>query len=145
MNIQDCIKKGHVKIIKPDRAIIGKEFKEARYDLEKAKKAGKEQDYKWSIIKCYYAMFHAARAILLQQGYQEKKHFAISIVLEELNKKALLESRYLNDFNAAMSSRQDADYHAIYSKEVAEHTLKIGEEFLRRMLHLQKTLKVIKL
>ena len=92
-----------------------------------------EEDYKWCIVKCYYSMFHAAKAILFKLGYTEKKHIAVLIVLEELNKQGKLESRFITNFKASMSARQDADYHYSYSKETAEHEITIAKEFLEDM------------
>ena len=49
--------------------------------------------------------------------------------------------RFINDFNAAMSSREDADYHYVYSKDIAEHNLLIAEEFIERVKRLLNELK----
>ncbi len=136
MNIEECIKQRFLLRITPDKNLLDKEIREADYDLDKAKKALNEEDFKWSIVKSYYSMFHSARAVLFSLGLREKKHFAVGVVLEDLNKKGKLESRFLNDFNAAMQSREDADYHYIYSKEAAENSLLIAEEFMQRMKEL---------
>lgn len=136
MNIEECFEKRFLLNIKPDKKLVDKELKESDYDLDKAEKAFKEEDYKWAIVKSYYAMFHAARAVLSNLGFREKRHFAIGIVLEDLNKKGKLESRFINDFNAAIQSREDADYHYIYSKETAENSLIIADEFIHRMKEL---------
>lgn len=141
MDIKECLEKGFLKEIEHDEKLIKKEFEESKYDLGKAGNAFQEEDYKWCIIKSYYSMFHASRAVLFQVGYREKRHFAIGIVLEELNKNGKLESKYVNDFHAAVSSREDADYHYTYSKDTAEHTLTIAKEFLDRMKDLSKKLE----
>ncbi len=141
MDIKKCLEEGFLKKIKPDERLIKKEFDESKYDLEMAENAFNEEDFKWCIIKGYYSMFHAARAILFKIGYREKRHFAISIVLEELNKNGKLESKYINDFNAAISSREDADYHYTYSKNTAEHNLAIAKEFLEKMKDLSGKLE----
>lgn len=138
MNVNDCIEKGFLTKIKPDAGLCNKEVNEADYDLNSAEKAFKEGDYKWCIIKCYYSMFHSAKAILFKLGYTEKKHIAVIIVLEDLNKKGKVESKYINDFKAAMSAREDADYSYSYSKETAEYNLEIAEGFLKRMKKLLK-------
>lgn len=78
-------------------------------------------------------MFHAARAVLFKLGLKETRHFAIGIVLEDLSKKGKLEAKFVNYFNAAVSSREDADYHYSYQEDTAEHTLEIAEEFLEGM------------
>ena len=133
MNINDCLERGYLAETKPDKELSDKELNEAKYDLEKAEKAFKEEDYKWCIVKCYYGMFHAAKAVLFKLGYVEKRHIAILIVLEELNKKGKIESKFITNFKASMTAREDADYHYSYSKEIAEYELTIAEEFLEEM------------
>ena len=141
MDINDCLEKGILQKINVDEKLAQKEINEAYYDLESAKKAFEERDFKWCIVKSYYSIFHAARAVLFELGYREKRHFAARVVLEELNKKGKLEMRFINDFNAAMSSREDADYHYVHSKDIAEHNLLIAEEFIERVKRLLNELK----
>lgn len=136
MDVQDCLRERFLTRVKPASDLVQKELREAAYDFEKAEKAFSNEDWKWAIVKAYYYMFHAARAVLFRLGLKEKKHFAIGVVLDDLNKKGKLEIRYVNDFNAALSSREDADYHYVYSKEAAEHSLEIAEDFLNRMKQL---------
>ena len=110
MNVEECIKEGYLQSISIDKNLIKKEIEESEYDLNKAEIALKEKDYKWCIVKCYYSMFHASRGVLFSIGLRERRHFAIQIVLEDLNKKGKLESKFLADFASAMSAREDADY-----------------------------------
>jgi uncharacterized protein (UPF0332 family) len=130
MDIKECINKRFLIKYKPDPELSQKEFNEAEYDLEQARKSFEDEDYKWSIVKCYYSMFHAAKAILYRLGYIEKKHIAVIIVLEELNKQGKIESRFINDFKAAVTAREDADYHYSYSKEIAEIELQNSSDFI---------------
>ncbi len=141
MNISECIKKGFLRKTESDSELSKKEMYESTYDLERAKDAFKNNDFKWSIIKCYYSMFHAAKANLFQLGYIEKRHIAIIVVLEELNKQGKLESRYVTAFKGAISAREQADYHYSYSKEIAEFEIKTTEEFLNTMIKLLKRLE----
>ena len=83
MDINDCLEKGILQKINVDEKLAQKEINEAYYDLESAKKAFEERDFKWCIVKSYYSIFHAARAILFEVGYREKRHFAVMVVLEE--------------------------------------------------------------
>lgn len=126
--------------IKPAPDLVKKELDEADYDYESAEKAFSDEDWKWAIVKSYYCMFHAARAVLFKLGLKETRHFAIGIVLEDLSKKGKLEAKYVNYFDAAVSAREDADYHYSYSKDTAGHTLEIAEEFLERMKELLEKL-----
>jgi uncharacterized protein (UPF0332 family) len=142
MNIDKCLKEGYlIKIKSNQKDLIKKEMKEAQYDLEKAKESFEEEDFKWCIVKAYYSMFHISKALLFKLGYKEKKHFAVGIVLEELNKDGKLEIEYVNNFKAALSSREDADYHYIYSKDNAKYILESTEEFIDRILRLIRILK----
>jgi len=141
MDIKDCLEQKFLVRVEPSDDLVKKELSEAAYDFDKAEKAFKGKDWKWTIVQAYYCMFHAARAILFKLGFREKRHFAIGVVLEDLSKKGKLESRYINNFNAALSSREDADYHYVYSKEAAEHSLEIAENFLTRMKQLLNELK----
>ena len=140
MDIKDCLRERFLIKIKPEKDLVQKELKEANYDFSKAKKAFFDNDWKWSIIKSYYCIFHSARAILFRLGFREKRHFAIKAVLEDLNKNGKLEGRYINDFSSAMSSREDADYNYLHSKERSEHSLNIAREFMERMKRLLSAL-----
>ena len=133
MDIKECLEEGYLKKIVPDEGLIKKELNEAKYDFDKAERAFSEKDFKWCIVKSYYAIFHAARAVLFKIGLKEKRHFAIGVVLEDLSKQGKLEHKFISDFYAAMSSREEADYHYAYSKEAAEHNLQISKEFLEEM------------
>lgn len=141
MNINDCLEKGYLIKSKPDKELSGKELNESKYDLEKAEEAFESEDHKWCIVKCYYSMFHASKAILFKLGYVEKRHIAILIVLEELNKQGKIESRFITNFKASMTAREDADYHYSYSKETAEYELNIAKEFVKEMERLVTHIK----
>lgn len=141
MDIKYCLEHRFLIEIEPSADLMQKELAEAVYDFDKAKKAFKKRDWKWSIVQAYYCMFHAARAVLFKIGLREKRHFAVGVVLDDLNKRGKLESKYVDDFNAALSSREDADYHYIHSKEDSEDGLKIAEDFLARMNQLLNEFK----
>jgi len=140
MDIESCLREGFLQEIKVERDLIEKELEEAKYDSGKAKRAFEEGDFKWSIVKSYYSMFHAARAVLFSLGLKERRHFAIRVVLEDLNAKGKLESRFISDFSAALGAREDADYRYTYSQETAAYLLRAAEDFLARMKRLAKKL-----
>lgn len=133
MNIDECLEKEYLKKIEIDEKLITKEFNEADYDLESANRAYNSGDNKWCIVKCYYSMFHAAKGVLFKLGYKEKKHIAVLIVLETLNKDGKLEGKFITNFRAAMKAREDADYNYTYSSETASYDLEITEEFVNAM------------
>lgn len=133
VDIEECIQEGFLQRVPADWRMVKTELAEADYDLKRSEHAFEEKDYKWCIVKCYYAMFHASRAVLFSLGLRERRHFAIGIVLEELHKAGKLESRYVADFSSAMSAREGADYRYQYSKEIASMLLGSAKEFVGRL------------
>ncbi len=140
MNIQDCLEQRFLVEEVPDNKLIEKEIQESSFDLESAEKAFGETNYKWTIIQSYYSMFHAAKAVCFKLGYREKKHFALLIVLEELNKSGKLEREFVNQFNAAIDARENADYQYNYSREAASESIKRASTFNLKMRELLKKL-----
>jgi uncharacterized protein (UPF0332 family) len=138
MDIEGCLREGFLQRIKVERDLVEKELQEARYDLNRAEHALEEGDFKWSIVKSYYSMFHAARAVLFSLGLKERRHFAIRVVLEDLNARGKLESRFVSDFSAAVAAREDADYRYTYSQETATLLHGAAGDFLSRMERLAK-------
>lgn len=133
MDIKECLREGYLKRIKPDKSLVEKELKESGKDLESARKARAEGNYKWSVVMAYYSMFHAARALLFSEGYREKRHFAVQVFLEDRVKRGLLESTYAHMFSSAMEARENADYRYSYSEAVTEDILEYAARFIQRM------------
>ncbi|MEK6888322.1 MAG: HEPN domain-containing protein [Candidatus Aenigmatarchaeota archaeon] len=138
MDIETCIKEGFLRIVKPDKKVQGKELASAGYDLKRAEASSEDRDYKWSIIQSYYAIFHSSRALLDKLGYREKRHFAIGVVLENLEKNKKINVRLVSDFHAAMSAREDADYRDTYSKDTSDYMIEISEEFMKEIKRILK-------
>lgn len=138
MDIESCLREGFLQRIKVEKDLVEKELKEAKYDLNRAEHALEDGDFKWAIVKSYYSMFHAARAVLFSLGLKERRHFAIRVVLEDLNLKGKLESKFIADFSAALVGREDADYRYIYSQETATYLLRAAKDFLSKMKTLAK-------
>ncbi len=138
MNLHECIEDGLLRKIAPDKALSGKEWSEAQLDLNDAVQLFEEKRFKRSTTAAYYAMFHAAKAVLFQLGYKENAHYAISVVLDDLVKQGKLESTHANDFRAALHARQQADYHYDYSKQNAAQVVEVAREFVKRIEKLLK-------
>ncbi len=136
MDLKECVEKGYLIRVTNSQDLVEKEKKESDYDFSRAQKAFEEKDYKWAIIKGYYSMFHAVKSICFKLGYQEKKHFALLVLLEELSKEGKLESQYVSYFNVAIDSREGADYHYRHTEEIALHNLKLAESFNAKMKEL---------
>lgn len=140
MDAEELIRAGYIQRISPAKDLADKEFTEADYDLERAHAELEGEDFKWAIIKAYYAVFHSAKGILFLLGYREKAHFAVAQMLELLSKDGKLESSFVADFKAALSARQSADYHYDYSKTLAREMVELADGFVARMEKLRKEL-----
>ena len=138
MDLEECIEKGLLKKERIEKERIKKELNESKKDFSDAKESFKTKKFKWAIIQCYYSMFHAVRAVLFSYGLKERSHFTLSIFLEHLVKENKLDSKFLNDFKAAMFLRESADYRAEYSRERAEKLLEIAKEFNKEIKKLIK-------
>ncbi len=103
----------------------------ATYDLQKAKTSLEEADFKWSTVKGYYSMFHAGRALLYTAGYRERSHAALLTALGELYvKPGKLDEAAMDDFENAMSLREEADYAMTFSEEGAVRVVRDAERFV---------------
>ncbi len=80
----ECLKYGKIKPFAPTRGMVSKELSIARKDLVYAQASLQTGNYKWATIQAYYAMFHAARALLYSQGYREKSHYCLIVALRAL-------------------------------------------------------------
>lgn len=129
MDLEGCIINGYLERIPPDTELAKKELSESDYDLRAAQAAFGENDFKWSIVKAYYSMFHAARGLLFSAGLREKRHFAILVALEDMYKQGKLEGKHVSAFDSAMSAREDADHRYTYSRETASVILEAAQDF----------------
>jgi uncharacterized protein (UPF0332 family) len=114
------------------RELVEKELAVAQSDLQDAKSGFEEKRYKWSTIQGYYAMFHAARALLYSRNYREKSHYAISIALKALFvEENILDIRHVRNLLNAMNLREAADYEADFSREGAEAVISSAGELIK--------------
>lgn len=129
---EKLLQSGKIVVFSRGKDLVKKELAVAQDDLDDARAGFVNQRYKWSTIQGYYAMFHAARALLYSRNYREKSHFAITVALKALfveeNK---LDIRYVRDLLNAMNLREAADYEADFSREGAEAVMKSAQEFIK--------------
>ncbi|HIH17257.1 MAG TPA: HEPN domain-containing protein [Nanoarchaeota archaeon] len=136
MDLNKAISERRLVKIEPSEDLAVKELKESLNELKRAKKASSDNDEKLVITSSYYSMFHAAKALLFKLGWLEKSHIAILVILEDLNKKGKLETRFLNYYRSAMNAREAADYNYTYSSAAAEECLSRAEEFSKEIRRL---------
>lgn len=71
-DFNQCLENKKITAFPRGKELVNKELSMARSDLSDAKAGFDNQRYKWSTIQAYYAMFHAARALIYSRGYREK-------------------------------------------------------------------------
>lgn len=112
--------------------LIVKEIEAATQDLEEAADRLHSGKFKYATITAYYAMFHAARALLFAKQYREKSHHFLSVAIEALYvETGLLPPVLARALRNAMILREEADYHGQFSREGAEVSVQQAGDFLR--------------
>ena len=67
--------------------------------------------YRGAVGRAYYAMFHAAKAILLSRGIERSSHHAVlSAFGEHIVKPGLLERRFHSYITKSFARRNECDY-----------------------------------
>ena len=91
-----------------------------------------------AVSRAYYAMFHAARAILHVKGIKAKTHGAvISMFGKEIAEKGIVDKELGRILNRAFDLRQKSDYEIdveIKSGDV-EEIVKDAERFIKMVKH----------
>lgn len=120
----------------------------AKASLERAEKALKSAkllqengELEDAASRAYYAMFHAARAILFNKGISAKTHRGtISIFGEKIVKQRILSEEYADMLRKAFDLRQKSDYE-LYTElnaETVKEAIKNAEKFIKKAKELKK-------
>lgn len=65
---EQCLENKKIVPFKQGKELVKKELVIAESDPSDAKAGYQDQRFKWSTIQAYYAMFHAARALVYSKG-----------------------------------------------------------------------------
>lgn len=129
----ECVQKSKLKPFSRGPALAAKELETATSDLESAEKTYSDGNYKWATIQVYYAMFHAARALIYSQGLRERSHHCLVIAVRELFvDKKLIPANLLEALKEAKSLREDADYYNRWSEDGSKRLLANARTFVDR-------------
>jgi len=132
ITFKDCLARKRIFPFKPAKHLVSLEIEDAEKDLNSAQGELSKSGFKWATIKGYYAMFHAARALLYSRGYRERGHYCLYLAIKELFvKEDLLDALIAEDLKNSMALREEADYRRNFSKKGASATIKSAERFLK--------------
>jgi uncharacterized protein (UPF0332 family) len=130
---KDCLEQGKIIRFPQGRKLVDKEMNSAWSDLEDAGFGFGHARYKWSTIQAYYAMYHAARALIYSMGYRERNHYCLLVALQALFvDRGVLDTDLAESFRLAMMLRQNADYRSDFSEEGARSVIEKGERLVQR-------------
>jgi uncharacterized protein (UPF0332 family) len=137
LDFEECLRNRKIILFPRAKKLVPKEMTAAREDLNEARDRLVHGKFKYATINSYYAIFHAARALLYSRGYRERSHSCLAVALEALFvEQGLLEIRFVRIFRESMALRENADYTGSFSREAAEQTLANGEAFMGVARHL---------
>ena len=133
LEFERCLDKRRLVKMPEAGYLVTKELKVAHDDLAEAQGGYQRGGYKWSIVQAYYAMLHAARALLYSQGYRAKNHYCLAIAMRHLFvSQGALDERLIDDMDDARALREDADYRAEFSAAGARHNLTAAKRLIAR-------------
>jgi uncharacterized protein (UPF0332 family) len=131
-DFKKCIEKKSLYKSTSTKGLFKKELTSAEDDLGEAKLSLSEGRLKWATIQAYYAMFHAARALLYSSGYRERSHHCVVVGVEYLFAgEGLLDIKWARALRNAMIMREEADYGSVFSVDGAKTTVSNAEGFLK--------------
>ncbi|MBI4319627.1 MAG: HEPN domain-containing protein [Chloroflexi bacterium] len=113
----------------------------ARVTLAAADNLEKQSFFLEAISRTYYAMFYAARALLLSRGVGLHKHSAVIAAFgKQFAREGLVEPRLHRAFVDAFKERNRADYEVVEepARESVQKRLELAEEFVNQVEDLIK-------
>lgn len=96
-----------------------------------------------AVSRAYYAMFHAARAILFSKGVKARTHRGtISLFGEKIVKEGVLSREFADMLRKALDLRQKSDYelYAELNEELVEEVIKNAGKFVEKIKELVEPL-----
>ena len=121
---------------KTKRLMIEYRLEKAHTDLNAAKMNFDAGFYDTSANRSYYAIFHAARTVLMLNGQDYKKHSGvIAFFNRDFIKTEILERKLGKILRDAFEIRTDCDYEDFYvvAKEDVEQQIKNAEYFIAKI------------
>lgn len=118
------------------RSLIAYRLEKAHTDLSAAKMNYETGFYETSANRSYYAIFHAARAVLMLNGQDYKKHSGvIAFFNRDFIKTGILERELGMILRDAFEIRTDCDYEDFYvvAKEDVERQIQNAEYFISKI------------
>lgn len=115
------------------KALINGYIEKAEKKLGVAEKLLKSDDYEDAVSRAYYAVFHAAQALLLTEGQRAESHKGLVTLFGLLFVKTGKFSRNLGKYLANLKDDRESGDYEVFSyidRETAETAIAEAKEFL---------------
>ena len=134
---KQCIENKKIVPFATGKKLVNKELSVAQSDLSEAKAGYENERYKWSTVQAYYAMFHAARALVYSKDYREKSHYCLAVALRALFvDEGKLDAQSVRDLLNAMNLRESADYDTEFSQSGAKAVIESADKFIQKVIEI---------
>ncbi len=140
MNIDECFKKRMLRNIPSDINKAKRSLEIAEKKLETAKNAFSKELYGPTIIYGYTSMFHSSRALLYNDGIQEKSHICLVLYIKE-NYSNKIPPYLINSLDSFRKERHETLYGLDFIETKNDAKLSI-EDAGQLLLTVKKILKI---
>ena len=139
MNIEECYKNRTLRKIPQDIKKAKRSLEISESKLNIAKKAFEKELYGPTIIYGYTSMFHSSRALLYNDGIQEKSHICLVLYIKEHYSKKI-PAYLINSLNSFRKERHESLYglNFIETKNDAELCIYDAEQLLNTVKKILK-------
>jgi uncharacterized protein (UPF0332 family) len=131
--LEKCFADRNLEIVAPSREKYERSILQARVLLQEAKNAMGSDSPILAMSGIYFAMFHAARAVLFHDGIREKSHFCAERYLETYVSSGKIGKNWITLFGRMRERREknQYDFSAPASPEEIEGSWELARDFIR--------------
>lgn len=126
----DCLRRRGLRRadLLPDAAV--REIAAAHEDASDAESMLEGGQWKRLTVTAYYAMFHAARALVMNAGFVEKSHYCLGVAFRELHGQTGEGRELAMGLERARVLRENADYRSDFDEAGARAALTVALRFV---------------
>jgi uncharacterized protein (UPF0332 family) len=128
--LDDCLRRRGLRRtdLLPDAA--ERELAAAHDDVSDAESMLEGGQWKRLTVTAYYAMFHAARALVMDAGFVERSHYCLGVAFREIHGQAGEGLELAMGLERARVLRENADYRSDFDEAGARAALTVARRFV---------------
>lgn len=126
----DCLKRRGLARFNGGPDAVTRKLEAATEDISDARVMLEHAQWKRLTVTSYYAMFHAARALVMDAGYVEKSHFCLAVAFREIAGDSAEGRQLALGLERARVLRENADYRSDFDEAGARAALTVAQRFV---------------